>query len=272
MKITSDNSKTFLISALATYGVGWTIIESISFFLSSAEVSGASRYLLLVGLSICVGLWRAWPLGKVEIPIANSDTTVVISFGSLFATETHIAVPVNEYFDSLLGDHVARTSVHGQFIQNTLGGQSTSFDQLVQDDLSGVACEDVARTTGNCRAYKIGTTAVANISDRKYFLVAFAKTDIQTLKASASVHELWDALAGLWDRVRISSNGEAVAIPLIGGGLSGIGLPPAHLLNLILESILVATKKQKITGTIHIVLPENLKQDIDLKRIKQMWR
>ena len=92
-------------------------------------------------------------------------------------------------------------------------------------------------TSGNPKRYKIGTTASIDIGPKRYLLFAFAKTDINTLKAYATVHELWDALAGLWGSVTVRSNGEPVYIPLVGSGLSGVGLPARNILQILMYFI-----------------------------------
>ena len=65
---------------------------------------------------------------------------------------------------------------------------------------------------------------------------------------------MWVALNSLWQRVRIESGGHAVNLPLVGSGLSGLGLPTRDLLNLIILSAITETKAREVTQGIRIVL------------------
>ena len=79
------------------------------------------------------------------------------------------------------------------------------------------------------------------------------------------------AWKGFGKGVRIYSNGNCVRIPLLGSGLSGIGLPPKNLIEIILTSFLYFTKKQKIADKVTLVLSSKLKGEIELVTIKRNW-
>lgn len=263
--------KEFLIYGFAAYGVGWALLEPLTaFFPLVIEHQKLTLYVFLIGLSTVFGVWRARPLSSIEVHIPYSDTTIRIKFGNIF-DEKNIAIGVNEYFDSSIETHVAESSLHGQFIRNLLSGKPKLFNELVFPALAQYNPKVIESKSGNNKAYPIGATAAIKIKDRRIFLFALSRTHIDTLKAEASIHELWDALAGLWNSVRVSIKGEEVAVPLVGAGLSGIGLPPEQLINLIITSIIFYTKKTKITKTITIVLSKRTKRKISLRRIYSFW-
>jgi len=83
---------------------------------------------------------------------------------------------------------------------------------------------------------------------------------------------MWGALHELWQRARIESGGHAVNLPLIGGGLSGVGLPTRDLLNLIILSAVTETKSKEVTQRIRIVLHRDRFDDLDLMDVKQYWK
>lgn len=260
----------FLVFSFAAYGALWTVLESVSAFEDKLKPTGAVAYGVLILLSVAVGGWRAWPVRRVEIRIPTSDSSIAVEFGDIFSKDGCIAIQVNEFFDSLLGEHVSPHSLHGLFIRNVLGGQSVSFDALVTSALADVPFATVPRPNGNSKRYQIGTTASVDVNSKRYLLFAFARTDITTLKASATVHEFWDALSGLWEAVRVRSNGNPVFVPLLGAGLSGVGLPERQLLELLILSYVYHTKKNKITKQVTIVLHPSLRRTIDLKSIKMV--
>ena len=180
-------------------------------------------------------------------------------------------IPVNEYFDGELNGHVSENSLHGLFIKNVLGGQSEVFYNLTDIALDSIVAEKVQRKSGRDKRYPIGTVACIDVNETRYLLAALSKTDIQTLKASATIHELWDCLAGIWEGVRNYSNGNCVNIPLLGSGLSGVGLPPTNLIEIILISFVDYTKKKKIADKVTLVLHSRLKGEVDLAAIKRSW-
>ena len=110
-----------------------------------------------------------------------------------------------------------------------------------------------------------------DVGEKRFLLAALTHTDIKSLKASATVRDVWICLQGVWREARNSSGGEPVKIPLLGSGLSGVGLPPKNLLQIILLSFLEHTKVRKIADRVTLVLPERLKGEIDLITIKRGW-
>ena len=262
--LTLHRLKTFFVNGLAAYGLLWTLVESIGAFFSEIKPEGLAQYALLFVPSIVFGVWRAWPVSRVELTVPNSDSVLCIEFGDVFENDGCIAIQVNEYFDSLLGDNVSPNSLHGQFIRDILRSQSAEFDAHVTRALAAEPFENVPRKSGNSKKYKIGTTASVDLGPKRYLLFAFTKTDVNTLKASASVHELWDALAGLWASIRVRSNGDPVFMPMVGGGLSGVGLPARNLLQILMTSFSYYTKKNKITNRLTVVLPKAISREIDL--------
>ncbi len=173
--------------------------------------------------------------------------------------------------DSALGQHVARGSIHGTAIERYFGGHPHSFDALVDESLKGSTGEAVSRPSGGLGGIRSGTTAVVPVRDEKLFLVALAHTDLNTLKAYASVLDLWIALDTLWDKVRVEANGQTVTLPLIGGGLAAVPLPCTVLVQCIIASLHAASTKSRITDTVQIVLHESVFPQIDLEVVRQQW-
>jgi len=132
--------------------------------------------------------------------------------------------------------------------------------------------ESVNRSGGNKQRYKIGTTVTIPCGANKYYLVVNAHTDLETLQASANFQDMVQTLDGLWREVRRTANATPVSLPLIGGGLSRLNLPPFALLQTILSSIISATRDGGgITGEVRIVLPESLMGIINLRNLKISW-
>ena len=263
----------FLIGGSATYGALWMALESISAFFGSLKPGGLVGYSVLLAVATVGGILRARTKKQIEFQIPASDSSFEIRFGNICDGKAVVVVPVNDYFDGELGDHVSEHSLHGKFIRDVLGGQSKTFVDLTSKSLVDVAPEeaDVKRSSGRCDRYGIGTVARVDVNRRRYLLVALSHTDPLSLKGHASVHDLWTCLAGVWKGIREYSNGKPVTIPLIGSGLSGVGLPPQHLIEIVITSFLCHTKERKVADGVTLMLPRRLAGHVDLKSIERRW-
>ena len=189
----------FLLGGAATYGALWLAVESVSTFFVSLKPEGFVWYSALLVLAVMGGVWRAYPTRRIEFPIPGSDSSFEIRFGNVFQGAGVVVIPVNEYFDGELGDHVSEKSLHGRFIKEVLAGQSETFLGLTGRALEGVAPDEsgVARSSGRRDRYAIGTVARVDLNDQRYLLAALSRTDLLSLKASATIDDLWTCLAGV---------------------------------------------------------------------------
>lgn len=228
-------------------------------------------HLTFIGLSFLIGIVRVYQPRHISIKVNTSDTTLNIYYGDIFKQEGYIAVSANEFFDSELGGPVSEKSLHGMVIKQYFGGHPESFDNAISTDLQDVSFETVQRDRGNTKKYPIGTTAKVTASEHKFLLFALSRTNIQTFKARSDLSTMINAMQGLFDRSRNCTGGEKLNIPLIGSGISGVGLPAAQLLQLIILTIIDETKKQKICKEIDLVLHESRFEEIDLETIRRQW-
>ena len=263
----------FVVGTLATFAALWLVVESFSAFLPDLKPRGPDLYGVLWIASAVGGLCRAWPPRRINLPIPASGSSLEVRFGDVFDGDGAIVIPVNEYFDGEIGDYVSPKSLHGKFIQTVLGGQSKTFGELTNQALAHVVPEQagVERKGGRCDRYAIGTVARVDINDRRYLLAALSHTDLDTLKAHASVADLWSCLAGVWSAIRQHSGGRSVRVPLIGSGLSGVGLPTAALVGVIATSLLDHTKKREVANRVTLVLPSHLARKFDLRSLKDSY-
>jgi len=202
------------------------------------------------------------------------DTKIVIKFGDLFSQDGWKAIPVNEFFDSIVdGRHVSSKSLHGILINKYWNGETEDWDQQVKNSLSGSnLIEDVPRNSGNTQKYAIGSTAVVRKNNNCFFCVALTKTNTNTLQASATPSELHQSLIGLLVKAREFCSGSPLNIPLFGSGLARTNIRPNIIVNLILLAIFEESKKEKITDEIRIIIPKSKKKDVDLSTIYKNWR
>ena len=248
----------------------WAVMEP-AIALVGVE-SGPWRFGLFVLGALAVAAARLSSPASVSFVMKGTRTPVEICVADLLASGGHIVVAVNEFFDSALGNHVAASSLHGQCIVRLFGGDGPRFEQAADTALAAVPpLETVLRTSGRGRRYAIGTTAAVEHGATKVFLAALSKTDLTTLRASASYADLVTCLDGVWAAVRTHSNGDPVSLPLIGAGQSGVGLSHQALLQVTLISLQAVAQAGQITSPIRVCLTAEVFDRVNLRVVQEEW-
>ena len=254
-----------------SFSVIFTLVKMVTHFVSGIKIEGLVPLSIALLISICFSLKKIWKPSKIDIKIANSNTVIEVIFGDLFEQSGIRAIAVNEFFDSKIGKPVSDKSLHGIFLQKCFGGHPEPFDKQVDEQLKKIQSNYVEKIDGKTKFFPIGTTAIINVNQDRYLVFALSKTDPSTYKAYSNVSMMWDALHELWQKTRIESGGHDLNLPLIGSGLSGLGLPTRDLLNLIILSAITETKAKEITQRIRIVLHRDRFDDLDLRDLKKYW-
>lgn len=265
-------------SALATLGLFWLVIEPIigltgeSIDLTYWQLFGWSAGLGVIWL-VVDGLWGSGFLKQgIEITSNGFDTTIAIKFGDIFREDGWIAIAVNDFFDSIVDDHVVSSrSLHGRLLQKYWAGNTDDWNQQVEEQLSDISCVPEERNMGNQCRYAIGTTVAVKKDGNKFLCVALSSTDIANQETKASSSDLHQAVRGLLRKARSVCADEPLSIPLMGSGLSRIGIKNNILVDLILTAIFEETKKNKVTSEIRIVLPNEKESEINLASLKNDW-
>lgn len=260
-----------IVHAFTAFSILLTISRGVDQFFPGVSIDGWYAFGVTIFVSVCYGLKKVWKPSRIAIQVANSDTKIEVLFGDLFAQDGVRVIAVNEFFDSKIGKPVSEKSLHGTFVNRCFGGHPQAFDDQVGRELLNVQHEVVEREEGHTRKYAIGTTAMLTADSARYLVFALTQTDISTYMASADVTMMWSAMHKMWARAQIECGGEALNVPLVGSGLSKIGLPTRDLLNLIILSAITETKKKVITKRIRIVLHRDRFEDLDLRDVKAHW-
>lgn len=262
-------------AAFVVLGAVWTVTEVLTRVSGRANTwvsqNGATYLITAVALSVLAFLISTFEARSVSFVIPNTSNRLTFKFGDLFAEDADWLVGVNEFFDSAIGPVVSPQSIHGQIISKQYGGDELRFRTDADNALSGQVGEVVARVQGQTTRYPIGTTIALPRSARHIFLVAVARTDLATNRASSDVPTLWGALTEALRAVDNQGNGQPLALPLIGNGRSSVAVPPQHLLRLITLIIVEAIKRHGLPKDIRIMLADDCFDMIDLPELKRGW-
>ena len=255
----------FLAESGLAFAAGWSLIEPLQAFFTGLPVAGLSRFLTLAAIAIAVGAARVAPSNRKTASIPGTTSRITIAYGDLFSERGIIAVPVNEFFDSALGAHISPRSIHGQVISRLFDGDTKRFDAATDTALESVPSVNVARTSGRTRKYPPGTSAFLPLGKPSVIAFVLTETDLESLKVRADVHRMWTALGGLWQAARVHCNDATLALPLIGGGLSGVSLSPQQLLSTIVMSVAAESRQRRICADIHICLLPQQRGETDIE-------
>jgi len=257
---------TLLVSIPAVWGITKPFIDMTGFDTHNYWFITVVIFAILITAII-----RIYPKNRISIKLKNTNTKIVLEFGDIWKENHNIVVAANEYFDSEIGKCVSPRSLHGQFIEQILGGKKTIFDDEIEKSLKKNSYQVEKREIGKDRKYDIGTVGIVTFSEKKYLILALSNTN-EKYEAYTTPSSFLNALAGLWAKARSECNGFSLSMPLIGTGLGRLGLPEMSVIELIIISILKSTKESEIASEIRLVLYSGNFNDIDLRRIELAWR
>jgi hypothetical protein len=262
-----------LAAGLAALGTFWALLELWAFFDDSVESrTGWETFSGMLGLSMVIGIWKGCRPTSVEMMIPATGSRVEIGQGDLFQVDGLRVIPVNDFVDCQLGDYVAPESLHGQLIEKGYSGQQQTFCREASSALTGAEFAEETRPNGRNRRYEIGASGRIEVAGHRYLLTVLGTTNIRTLEVSATVHDLWTALGKMWKSARTHASGRVVVVPLMGAGLSKVSLPPRQLLEVLLTSLVIASKEGHVSEHVRIVLTRSHLEQVDLRLVVAGWQ
>jgi hypothetical protein len=219
-----------------------------------------SRYAWLIWLAalvaIAYGAFVAWPR-PVVVEFNSPNTTIRVVRGDLFEQATHLVIGTCDTFDTV-APYIAPKSVQGIYLDRVYAGDAGALDRALSQHLSTLTPVETVTKPGKTTRYELGTVVPIHALGRRHFLVAYTFMDA-TNKAHGTPDGLWKSLGALWDAVRIHSNGEAISMPVIGGGQSGLSpvLPAEDAIRFIALSFIISSRSRRVCEELRIVaLPE----------------
>ena len=265
-----------LRSLLMGLGTLWMFIEPYEGLENTDFHLGYWAFLLIslvLGIAIYVadGIFLSgYMLNKATIK-NDYGTALTIEFGDLFERDGWTAISVSDFFNSTVDeDLISSKSLHGIVLNRFWDGNTADWQSQVNSSLRHVKFETVQQPKGNRRRYPIGTTAKATIESRKFLFVALGRANEKNVTKN-NAEGLICAVRGMLEAARAACASEPLNIPLMGAGLSRIGIKDAVLTDLIITAVMEESRSAKITNEIRIVLPVSLRDTINIKQYERKW-
>lgn len=257
MSCTSKNFREYFALALAALSSLVTLIGLI--FQSNIEFNDVPLYLkigiFLLVLLIC--FFYAWSMTRQKSKVIfqiNQQFTLTIEKGNLFTKKGIIVIPVNEYFDTHVGDGIiSPNSIHGKFINLLDGDRVAKLDSKLETKLKKEKSHNnKRRLQGKNLKYELGTCVDIEIDDNVYVLVAlthFDKNDHAYLERKEYAEVLDKLFSHLSSDIRIEA---PIYMPLMGTGLSRLKRHPQCILNYLLDTIDFSHSKKTFPYGVHV--------------------
>jgi hypothetical protein len=262
-----------------TYGISTVLIDFWKWFatwcvlLKSGELFNlaiitplTSQPALCIALLTClmISICRCYPR-KIVGRILSPGCEIEISQGDVLNQPGHLIIGTNDVFDTELGQIVSPRSVQGQFLISKYNSDTAMLNSDIEASIAkqelGLGLLDETKTIGKNRRYPIGTVLkIASQQRISFWLVcATMQQENSGLVSKADSTMILNALHDLWDIVRISTNADEIAMPLIGTEFARSNIDRTTMCLLIVASFLDASKKSLVSKKLHLVIyPQDL--------------
>lgn len=224
-------------------------------------------------------LWGIWFLFKTKQKVTlkiNNRTKLSIFYGDLFHEQGIRVIPVNEYFDTHLGDGIiAPNTVHGKFLKSYLA-RIPDLRRKIDAQLQHISSLPTTRQRDMVdglpqNPYPLGTTIRIEM-DRQYYLLVAVTRFNQDEHVDVADSEYMGIMQRLFYYIEQLNDGKSVSLPLIGSGQAGFGYTNMQLLNLMVQAASLSDRLAVMQG-INVVLfdSESMRKNINLSVIKSLF-
>ncbi len=258
----------YFISSVAAFSAFATIL-SVLFPLKIPQCVAIGIALVIVVASLIYAMAQASSKTKISINV-QPQLKLTIKQGDLFACKGVILIPVNEYFDTHVGDGVIdETSIHGIFINRIYNGRVAELDDKIEDALKLCRCSEEKERAWKKKKYKLGTCAKVEENGNTYVLFAFTHFD-ENNTANIERYEYANVVNDVLKYVSAICENRPVYMPLFGTGLSRINLPAQQVLHYLTDTILF-TSPMVMFGGLNVVIKSLEDSNVNLNRIEDIF-
>ena len=213
---------------------------------------------------------------KKSIKLSISDNfKVTIKEGDLFEEKGIIVIPVDEYFNTHVGDGIINPrSVHGQFIQKFFNERIKELDNKIQDSLKSqeihgeYVSDSPFRDYLKDRKYELGTCIIIQDGGNDYIWVVSTEYDDNNL-VRLNRKDYSILMNKLFSFLEIHATDKGVFMPLIGAGNARLNCSSERILHYLIDYFGFSLLEKKIIGGVNVVIPSI--KDINLNRIDEIF-
>ena len=194
------------------------VVSAFSFFLifvpSCYLTKALYPFFAVEFISYIVAWIYANKLKCIKIRIRN--TKIVIKQGDIFAEAGKKIIPVNEYFDTHVGDGIIdEKTLHGIYLKKYA---TKKDDELYEEIVSTLKSENLIDSNvriadGRPNKYKLGTI----FDDKNGFLLLAYSTFDDDNRARLNNFDIASCYMKMWDQIDIYKGSQSICLPVLGG-------------------------------------------------------
>lgn len=260
-------------------GILMLLYELFSLIFKPDSLENASLriwiFSILVLLSVSYALLTVFhKKEKLTISI-NKRTEMTIEKGDILNAPGLRVIPVNEFFDTHLGDGIIKeTSIHGQFLTQ-YKDRIPEVQKLINEQLAKINPLPSNRTRNMVAGlpqnrYPLGTCIRLIIDKHCYLWVATTRFNSNE-HVEVSAEEFPEVIRKMFNGIEQLHDGNAVYLPLIGSGIAGYELTNMQILNTIIQSAHNANKLSLTNGLYLYLYDDRQISSINLNVIKFLY-
>jgi hypothetical protein len=261
--------RTFATNTFAGVGVGATALGLYELFVPGyISRHGAAVVVVVVLGALAYGTAKAWPR-PIDQAYSKPSTRIRLVIGDLFEQDANLVIGMSNTFDTAVPHAISRESIQGQFLERVFAHDQAAIDAELAAALSDKNALGTLQKPGKTVAYPVGTVAVIRHQRKHYFCVAYSEMNIHN-EAQGTIEGVWTSLTNLWNEARQRVNGEPIAIPVIGGGLSRISqiIPAQDSIRFIALSFMFASRHRPVSQRLDIVIRKEDVRSLDMLELK----
>lgn len=244
-----------------------------SFFLVAIEVPDGHKMCAVIGImaALILSYIILWAIANTTTSkrININGSPLEVKIGDIFEEGDLRAINFNEYFDTIADNTlISKLSLNGKYLDNVVSDIDALDGAIARDShLAEMKIDNnVSRKMGKTIRYKLGSIHAAD----EYLLVAFSKFDKDN-KAYLHMRDYINCLMTFWEEVDRVYSSRAIAIPLMGAGITRFKdavVSEQELLELLIWSFRVSRVKFRHPAKVTIVVHESMKDKINFYELK----
>lgn len=205
----------------------------------------------------------------------NKRTRLKIEKGNIMDANGIRVIPVNEYFDTHLGDGIIKeSSLHGQLLSKYTD-RISELRKLIDEQLGKMEPlpSNRVRTLVSGlpqKRYPLGTCVRLFLDSDCYLLVATTRFNANE-HVDVSAEEFPEVIRKMFNGIEQLHDGNAVYVPLVGSGISGYELSNMQILNTIVQAAHNASRLSLTNGLYLYIYSDEQMDSINLSIIKYLY-
>lgn len=267
--------KKFFNHFFVAIGAFASVMTMISFFFSIKWNEHPVLTWIVIAFIVIACLWYACAQvrRKKQIKIRISENfQLKVEEGNLFEQKGIIVIPVNDYFDTHVGDGIIEPkSVHGQFIENLFKDRLKELDDKITDSIKSQGLQGVEvapRNNGKNIKYSLGECADVLDGGNRYVCVVTTEFDADNI-ARLTRDKLSVVVSGLFNHLEMVAGRETVSMPVIGAGNARLNRDAERILHYLIDYFDFSLSEKKILGGVKVMVPSA--NTINLGRIASIF-